>query len=290
MYPVVERVRAGVQQLYACLQRFDRHQGLLRASALSFDTTMGLVPLLALVFVGLKLAGIQNLLGPYLVAQLAGSSPELGLRLIDYVNRLEVGSLGLFGMVGLLLMLVMLLENVRDAFNAVWEVQEQRSLLQRLAHYLVLLVAVPLLLATALGITSLLQSRELVQWLINTNLVGDGVLLLFKLIPYLCSCLVLLLAYLLIPCVHVRFSSALVGAVLIGAVWQAAHWCYFHFQIGVARYSIIYGALAFLPFLLMWLFTSWLLVLLGLELVRYHQQRDRGSDPESCRRERMKEV
>lgn len=279
MYPVVERVRAGVQQLYACLQRFDRHQGLLRASALSFDTTLGLIPLLALVFVGLKLVGIQNLLGPYLVEQLAGSSSELGVRLIDYVNRLEVGSLGLFGTAGLLLMLVMLLENVRDAFNAVWEVQEQRSLLQRLAHYLVLLGAVPLLLATALGITSLLQSRELVQWLISTNLVGDGVLLLFKLIPYLCSCLVLLLAYLLIPCAPVRFSSALVGALLAGAVWQAAHWCYFHFQIGVARYNIIYGALAFLPFLLIWFFTSWLLVLLGLELVRYHQQRDHLSDP-----------
>ncbi len=285
MYPVVERVRAGVQQLYACLQRFDRHQGLLRASALSFDTTLGLIPLLALVFVGLKLVGIQNLLGPYLVEQLAGSSSELGVRLIDYVNRLEVGSLGLFGTAGLLLMLVMLLENVRDAFNAVWEVQEQRSLLQRLAHYLVLLGAVPLLLATALGITSLLQSRELVQWLISTNLVGDGVLLLFKLIPYLCSCLVLLLAYLLIPCAPVRFSSALVGALLAGAVWQAAHWCYFHFQIGVARYNIIYGALAFLPFLLIWFFTSWLLVLLGLELVRYHQQRDHLSDPAPYREE-----
>lgn len=285
MYPVVERVRAGVQQLYACLQRFDRHQGLLRASALSFDTTLGLIPLLALVFVGLKLVGIQNLLGPYLVEQLAGSSSELGVRLIDYVNRLEVGSLGLFGTAGLLLMLVMLLENVRDAFNAVWEVQEQRSLLQRLAHYLVLLGAVPLLLATALGITSLLQSRELVQWLISTNLVGDGVLLLFKLIPYLCSCLVLLLAYLLIPCAPVRFLSALVGALLAGAVWQAAHWCYFHFQIGVARYNIIYGALAFLPFLLIWFFTSWLLVLLGLELVRYHQQRDHLSDPAPYREE-----
>jgi membrane protein len=285
VYPVVERVRAGVQQLYACLQRFDRHQGLLRASALSFDTTLGLIPLLALVFVGLKLVGIQNLLGPYLVEQLAGSSSELGVRLIDYVNRLEVGSLGLFGTAGLLLMLVMLLENVRDAFNAVWEVQEQRSLLQRLAHYLVLLGAVPLLLATALGITSLLQSRELVQWLISTNLVGDGVLLLFKLIPYLCSCLVLLLAYLLIPCAPVRFSSALVGALLAGAVWQAAHWCYFHFQIGVARYNIIYGALAFLPFLLIWFFTSWLLVLLGLELVRYHQQRDHLSDPAPYREE-----
>lgn len=278
MYPVVERVQAGVQQLYACLQRFDRHQGRLWASALSFDTTLSLVPLLALVFVGLKLGGIQNLLGPYLVEQLAGSSPELGFRLIDYVNRLEVGSLGLFGVAGLLLMLFMLLENVCDAFNAVWEVQEQRSLLQRLVHYLVLLVAAPLLLATAFGLTSLLQSRELVQWLINTNLVGERVLLLFKLTPYLCSSLVLLLAYLLIPCAPVRFSSALVGVALTGAVWQTAHWGYFSFQIGVARYSIIYGALAFLPFLLIWFFVSWLLVLLGFELVRYHQERGCRSD------------
>lgn len=263
-------------------ERYDRHQLLLRASALSFDSILGLVPLLALVFVGLKLAGIQNLLGPYLAEQLAGSSADLGFKAIEYVNHLEVGSLGLIGVVGLLVMVVMVLENVRDAFNAVWEVPERRSLLQRLRQYLLLFCAAPLLLSLAFGTTTLLQSRQLVQWLISVSPLGGVVVLLFKLTPYLCSTLVLLLCYLLLPAVRVRFVSALIGAVTAGAVWQTAHWGYFSFQIGVSRHSMLYGALAFLPFILIWFFVSWLLVLLGLELVRCHQERGLNSLPSSA--------
>ena len=267
-----------VRTMHALWQRFDRHQGMLRASALSFDTTLGLVPLLALVFVGVKLAGVQHLLEPFLVQQLAGNSREAGTLIIQYVDNVKVGSLSVVGLVALLASLFFLLENMRDAFNAIWDAQDQRSFLRRCVDYLILLCAAPILLTVAFGMTSFVQSQWLVQWLVDTLPLGEQVLLLFSLTPYLCSMLVLMLTYQLLSGVQVRFRSALVGGIVAGAVWQMAHWAYFHFQFGIVRYNAMYGALALVPFLLIWIYTSWLLVLLGLELVRCHQQGGLGLD------------
>lgn len=253
-------------------QRFGRHQGMLRASALSFDTTLALVPVLALVFVMLQTVGVQELVEPFILQQLTGNSSVIAARVHEYVGNTRVAGLGSFSTLLLIFTLLFLLESIREAFNAIWGGAEQRSLLRRCLDYLLVLAAVPLLLTTAIGMTSLLQSQWLVQWLINNTSLGEGVLLLFRLTPFFCSSLVLVLVYLLLPGVKVRFASALTGGVAAGACWQLAHWVYFRFQFGVTRYNAIYGALSLLPFLLIWIYTSWLVVLLGFELVRCHQQ------------------
>ncbi len=250
---------------------FQRHHGALRASALSFDTTLGLVPLLALIFVGLRLFGVQHMLEPFLLEQLAGGSHESGARLLAYVEKAKVHSLGVFGVAGILIALFMLLDNVREAFNAIAEVPEQRGLLRRGIDYLVLVCAVPILLFVTFGVTSMLQSRWLFHWLGSKTTLGWGVMLLLRLTPFVCSSLVLLLVYLLLPAALIRLRSALLGGFLTGACWQLAHWAYFHFQFGVTRYNLLYGALALVPFLLIWIYTSWLLVLFGFELVCWYQ-------------------
>ncbi|MBV5336739.1 MAG: ribonuclease BN, partial [Deltaproteobacteria bacterium] len=69
-----------------------------------------MVPLLALAFVGLKLAGVQHLLEPFLLQQLAGDSREAGARIVQYVDNVKVGSLSILGLVALLASLFFLLE------------------------------------------------------------------------------------------------------------------------------------------------------------------------------------
>lgn len=278
MLAVPEAVQVGVRTLRLLWQRFIRHQGLLRASALSFDTTLGLVPLLALLFVGLRLAGIQRLLEPFLLQQLVGDSQEAGTRMLQFLNNVKLGSLSVFGLAALFLSIFMLLENVREAFNAIWDVKEQRHLLRRSVDYLILGCAIPLLLAVAVGMSSVLQSQELLHWLISYTWWGEWIPSLFRLTSFLCSSLVLMLMYLLLPSAKVCFRSALLGGLLSGAAWQVAHWFYFHFQFGITRYNVLYGAVSLVPFLLIWIYASWLLVLLGLELVRCHQQGVVGID------------
>lgn len=269
--------------------RFTRHHGFLRASALSFDTAIGLVPLLALLFIGLRAAGIHHLVAPFLVQQLAGDSQELTTRVLTYIQAVKLTSLGTVGVFGVGIAVLSILENLRGSFNHIWEVQEERGLLHRGVDYLIFLAVAPLLLVMALVLTSLFQSQWMVQWLLQRIPYALGTSFIIKAVPLVCSIMVMTCTYLVIPSVRVRIKSAFWGGVLAGTLWQAAHWGYFHFQFGVARFNAIYGAFSVLPFLLVWIYVSWLVVLAGFELVRWFQEGRPGQteDTDWRRRDRL---
>jgi membrane protein len=64
-----------------------------------------------------------------------------------------------------------------------------------------------------------------------------------------------------IPNTQVKWFSALLGSIIAGSLWQSAQWAYINFQFGIARYNAIYGAIAQLPILMVWLYFSWVVVL-----------------------------
>jgi len=110
-----------------------------------------------------------------------------------------------------------------------------------------------------------------VQWFIRKTYFGDLLLFGFRLVPYLSIWVAMVFVYTFIPNTKVRFKSALIGGVLAGTSWELAQWGYIHFQVGVARYNAIYGTLSLLPIFMIWIYTSWLIVLFGLEVVYAHQ-------------------
>lgn len=250
---------------------FGRHQISLRASALTYDTVLSLVPFLAIAFSVLKGLGVQNALEPLLLKVAGESSREEIAQLIGYVNNTNVKSLGMVGLLMLLVTVSSLLFAVEDAFNAIWGVTETRTLQRRFSDYLSVVLVGPFLLIVAMSMTTTLQSQWLVQWLIRNTWLGEAILSLFRLIPYLSIWIAMTFLYSYIPNTRVSFRSALLGGVVAGTIWQITQWAYFHFQVGVANYNAIYGAMAALPILLVWIYTSWLIVLYGLEVVRIHQ-------------------
>jgi membrane protein len=72
--------------------------------------------------------------------------------------------------------------------------------------------------------------------------------------------------YLLMPNTKVKLKSGLMAGILAGTLYQVVQWVYIKFQIGVSTYGAIYGSFAALPLFLIWLQTSWLVVLLGAEI------------------------
>ena len=121
-------------------------------------------------------------------------------------------------------------------------------------------------MVAALSLTTSLRSQTLVQNLLETALVGEAVLLLFNILPYLAVWAAFTFMYLFMPNTRVQFAPALVGGIFGGTLWQLAQWSYVNFQVGVSRYNAIYGTMAALPILIVWLYVSWMIVLLGLEL------------------------
>lgn len=259
-------------QLCAAVGRnFLRDGCLLRGAALSFSTLLSFVPLFALAFSVLKGFGVQNRLAPLILQQVAAGSEVVVARVLDYINNTNMSSLGAIGLAALLLTVINMLGSVEDAFNAIWGVTETRSFYRKFSDYLSVLVMSPLLLFAATSITGTLQSRSVVGWLLERTYLGDLFLQLLRFAPYLSVWGALFLLYIFMPNTKVRYGSALFGAVFAGTLWQLAQWGYIHFQVGVGNYNAVYGTLAALPILMVWINLSWLIVLLGMEIVVLHQ-------------------
>ena len=264
-----------LQLIYSISTSFMSHHGPLRAAALTYTTVLSLVPFLAIAFSVLKGLGAQNALEPIL-QQIAGDSEETISRIIDYVNNTNMKSLGAIGLVVLILTVISLMGSIEEAFNAVWGVSETRSIQRRFSDYISVVIVGPILLLAATSMTTSLQNQWVLLWLIQNTYFGDAILLLFRILPYLSMSIAMVFLYIFIPNTRIRLASAVTGGIIAGTAWELAQWGYFHFQVGVAKYNAIYGTLAAVPVFLVWIYTSWLIVLFGLEIVFAHQHRGHG--------------
>jgi membrane protein len=262
-----------IQFLSRILRDFLDDRCLLRASALSFNTILSLVPLFALAFAVLKGLGVHTALESFVIRRLTAGSQEIAGRIIAYIDNTKMGSLGAVGLAALIITVIALLGNIEEAFNDIWGVRETRSIGRKFSDYLSVVVSAPILLLAATSITTSLQNQNLVSWLVDTQYIGDLVLFSFKLVPYLSIWVALVFLYFFIPNTKVRISSALLGGMIAGVIWQIAQWGFIHFQVGVAKYNAIYGTLSALPIFMVWIYTSWIIVLFGVEIVSAHQNR-----------------
>ena len=239
---------------------------MLRASALTFTTLLSLVPLLALMFAVLKGFGVQNELETLLLKQLAVGGGTVVTYIVEYINNTNVARLGTIGLLFLVITVLTLLSNIEETFNRVWGVKETRPLLRRFTDYFSVVTIGPIFVVVAISMTSTVKSQLLVQTLIEHQYVGEALLALFEVLPFMVMWLVFAGLYLFMPNVKVSPRAALIGGVFGGTLWQISQWGYLNFQVGVARYNAIYGTLAALPVLMVWIYFSWMIVLLGLEM------------------------
>lgn len=239
---------------------------MLRASALTYATLLSIVPLLALMFSLIKGFGGQNVLEPLLYRIFTHGSEEAIGAILSYIENTNFRRLGTVGLVILVVTVLTLLSNIEKSFNHIWGVKETRSLLRRFSDYFSVVLLSPLLILAAISLTTSLRSQAVVQVLLETAVIGEALLLLFNILPYLAMWAAFVFMYLFMPNTRVRFAPALVGGIFGGTLWQLAQWAYVNFQVGVSRYNAIYGTMAALPILIVWLYVSWMIVLLGLEV------------------------
>lgn len=238
----------------------------LRASALTYVTLLSLVPLFALAFAVLSGLGVQNTLEPLILEKLTVGTDELVDEIVTYINNTDATRLGTVGLVTLVMTVVALLSNVESSFNNVWGVKETRPLLRRFADYTSVVLLGPLFLVAAISMTSTLQSQTFVQGLMEEAVVGRFVIFCFRVLPFLAMWAAFIFLYVFMPNIKVRLPAAVIGGIFGGTLWQLAQWFYVNFQVGVARYNAIYGTLAAVPILMVWIYLSWIIVLMGAEV------------------------
>lgn len=253
---------------------------MLRASALTYTTLLSLVPFLTIAFAVLKGLGFKDRLELLLLERFTPASQEVIGRIMDYVDRTNASSLGVFGTVGLLLTAVMTMRNMEAAFNKIWKVAKGRGWVSTVTNYVSVLVIVPICGLVALSLTTYFNSPGIVERMESVWLLADFHRLLIRWSPFVILWVAFTACYVFVPNTKVRLTSAVLGGALAGVLWQVVQGAYVRYQFGVARYHAIYGALSQLPILMVWIYASWLIVLLGAEVARAHEEAGR---PQPCR-------
>ena len=242
------------------VEGFIFNNDLLRASALTFTVALSIVPILALAFSAVKGFGGAERLRPLIEKYMGlGSSST---QLMSYVENVNAAALGSAGGAFLLVTVISTMGTVEQALNTIFNVPQSRSYFRKFSDYLSVLFTVPLLIVAALGVTAVFSVRisqfPFVTQLMPYLFVWAGFFFLFVFFPY----------------TKVRWGPALIGSFVTAVLFQLAQWGYVRFQVGVANYRAIYGAMATLPIFLVWIYIAWAVILFGAELTASVQRGD----------------
>lgn len=160
-----------------------------------------------------------------------------------------------------------LMRNIEQSFNGIWGVRRRRSFMRTLTDYLLITFLLPFVAAIVLGATAALQSE-------TVALALGPFALLLRGMQYILIILVFTSMYYAVPSTRVRPAYALFGGLIAGSLWVGLSWAYVELQIGLARYNIFYAGFAQFPMLLMWIYFSWIVLLLGAEISYAYQNED----------------
>ncbi len=242
---------------------FGRHDTAVRSAALSFFTVISLVPILALVFVVFKGFGMEQAFYDYLYNLFPNYKPlvdQIVVFIGNLLGRTHDGVMAASAFFVLIWAVIQVFGNVEGAFNKIWEVKRSRSFARRFSAYMALIIVVPILLLSANSLFVGIRRRVEV---FTGNL---GAELLFGLAGVVLVVLMFSVIYFVLPNTEVKYRNALKAGVVAGigfSIFQAA---YVFTQGNLSSYNAIYGTFAAVPLFLLWLQTSWQILLFGGEL------------------------
>ncbi len=257
------------------LRGFNEDKCSLRASALTFFSLLSIVPVFAMAFGIAKGFGLEKIMEKQLLAKFPVQN-EVMTNIIAFSHTLlENTKGGLVAGVGVALLfwtVIKVLGNIESSFNDIWGIKRMRSISRRFTDYLSVMLICPILLIASGSATIFITAQ--------TKMITEKIALLgavsplIGLLPYVMIWSLFIFIYIFIPNTKVNVSSAILGGITAGTLYQVSQWIYLRFQVGVMQYNAIYGSFAALPLFLVWLQLSWRIVLLGAEISFAHQNVD----------------
>ena len=250
-------------------ERFASDHLPLTASSLTFTTTIALVPFFTValaVFTAFPMfSTLQAVLQKWLVESLVPDT--IARQVLGYLTQFS-GKASQLGAVGIALLFVTALTmilTIDQTLNAIWRVRRPRPLRQRVFIYWAAITLGPLLLGASLTLTSYAVSA-------SKGLVGGlpgGVQFLFGLLEFVLLAAGMAGLYHFVPNTHVKWSHAWSGGIFVAIGISFAKKLLVIYLSLMPTYSVVYGAFAIAPILLIWIYVAWLIVLMGAVIAAY---------------------
>lgn len=278
---------------------FGRNRCPVRASALAYATLLALIPMLAVVLSVttsiLKSKGEEPIrrfvehmvtqLAPYATGEidptdekavqaraLATAKREEAVRAInEFIHKTQSGALGVTGTIALVAVAITMLVRIENTFNDIWGVTRSRVWYVQVVLYWTAITLVPILVITALGLTSGPHLEGTKRFLMAMPFLGN---LIFKILPLLVLSLTFAMVYLLIPNTRVQWKAALAGGVVAGTLWHVNNLLSVHFASRLTTNNAIYGSLGMVPVFMVGLYLCWMILLFGAQVAYAFQNRE----------------
>ena len=252
----------------------------LRAMGLVYTTLLSLVPLLAVSFSVLKGFGVHNQVEPmllHMLEPLGDQGVEITNKIISFVDNVNVKVLGSLSLVFLFYTVISLLTKIEQALNNTWRIREYRGIIQRITEYISIIMVGPVLIFTAIGLTASISTSTVANALASMEGYGTLIWIASKLASFLLIACAITFIYILVPNEKVKIKSAFTGAVAAALLWKLSGWLFTSFVAGSTKYSAIYSSFAVIIIFMIWLYLSWLILLVGATIAYYHQHPERTS-------------
>lgn len=253
------------------------------AGHLTFVSLLALVPMLVVMFsIFSAFPMFEELRGELEQALFANLMPTSGEHLSEYLNTFitNVSKMTTVGVIFVILVAVNLISTIDATMNRIWRNQNKRRLSVALAVYWMILTLGPILMGSGIAITSYIISLSVVAEEYISGLRG----FLLGAVPIVTSGVAFLLLYVMMPNRVVKIRHAIWGALVAALLFEFAKRGFAAYITAFPSYEAIYGALAAIPILLLWIFLSWNIVLIGAELTasieEFSQQRAKDTPQE----------
>jgi len=250
-------------------ERFREDRLGLTASSLTFTTTIALVPLVTValaVFTAFPMfAKFQDVLQKWLIESLIPDN--IARQVLGYLTQFagKASKLGSAGLAVLFITALALILTIDRTLNNIWRVRKPRPLGQRVLVYWAAMTLGPVLLAVSLTLTSYALSA-------SKGLVGvmpGGLQLLLDSLQFVLLAAGMAALYRYVPNTRVLWGHAWAGGLFVSAGFELAKRVLVFYLGKVPTYSVLYGAFATVPILLVWIYVAWVIVLLGAVIAAY---------------------
>jgi membrane protein len=248
----------------------------LRASSLTLYTFLSIIPFAAIAFAIAKGFGLDQNLTQMLTEEFQNQPEVMNWILKEATIALQETRGGYIAGVGVIILfwsVMSLLDQIESSFNHIWQIGSSRPWYRKFTDYLTIMLIAPVFLILSSSIT-LIISTKLPEFIAMSSILDffkPIVSFLIKLSPYFITWVALTILFIIIPNTKVKFVPAMVSGIVTGTILQLLQWLYIDLQFGISKLSTIYGSFAAIPLFIVWVQSSWILLLLGAELAFANQ-------------------
>jgi|CXWL01.1.fsa_nt_gi membrane protein len=243
--------------------RFSQDRCAQIAASLTFTTLLSIVPLITIALTMFSAFPVfQDFSNEIKIFLLDNLMPDkAGSVITKYMQQFAESAMRLtaVGIVFLTVTAMLMMLTIDQAFNVIWRVSRPRPLVKRLVIYWAVLTLSPLLIGASLSLTSWLVGLSM-GYAKHIPVFGVGAL---KILPVMFTTLAFAMLYQLVPNRHVPRAHAWAGAIVASIMFESMNRIFGYYISHFPSYKLVYGAFASVPIFLLWIYLSWLTILVG---------------------------